>query len=96
MRYRQQPIDQHLKGFAALGAEIEDRGGMVYANAEHLLGGDVFFDMVTVGGTINVMLAAARAEGTTVIYNAAKEPHIVDLANFLNSNTRSRVARARM
>ena len=58
---------------------------MVYANAEHLLGGDVFFDMVTVGGTINVMLAAARAEGTTVIYNAAKEPHIVDLANFLNS-----------
>ena len=79
------PIDQHLKGFAALGAEIEDRGGMVYANAEHLLGGDVFFDMVTVGGTINVMLAAARAEGTTVIYNAAKEPHIVDLANFLNS-----------
>ena len=51
----------------------------------HLLGGDVFFDMVTVGGTINVMLAAARAEGTTVIYNAAKEPHIVDLANFLNS-----------
>jgi UDP-N-acetylglucosamine 1-carboxyvinyltransferase len=79
------PIDQHLKGFAALGAEIEDRGGMVYANAERLLGGDVFFDMVTVGGTINVMLAAARAEGTTVIYNAAKEPHIVDLANFLNS-----------
>lgn len=79
------PIDQHLKGFAALGAEIEDRGGMVYANADHLLGGDVFFDMVTVGGTINVMLAAARAEGTTVIYNAAKEPHIVDLANFLNS-----------
>ena len=62
------PIDQHLKGFAALGAEIEDRGGMVYANAERLLGGDVFFDMVTVGGTINVMLAAARAEGTTVIY----------------------------
>ena len=79
------PIDQHLKGFSALGAQIEDRGGMVYANAERLLGGDVFFDMVTVGGTINVMLAAARAEGTTVIYNAAKEPHIVDLANFLNS-----------
>ena len=79
------PIAQHLKGFAALGAEIEDRGGMVYANAEQLLGGDVFFDMGTVGGTINVMLAAARAEGTTVIYNAAKEPHIVDLANFLNS-----------
>ncbi|MEG2604440.1 MAG: UDP-N-acetylglucosamine 1-carboxyvinyltransferase [Clostridia bacterium] len=79
------PIDQHLKGFAALGAEIEDRGGVVYAKASKLIGGDVFFDMVTVGGTINVMLAAARAEGTTVIYNAAKEPHIVDLANFLNS-----------
>ena len=80
------PIDQHLKGFMALGANIDDRGGMVYANApDGLIGGDVFFDMVTVGGTINVMLAAARASGTTVIYNAAKEPHIVDLANFLNS-----------
>ena len=79
------PIDQHLKGFAALGAAIDDHGGMVYANADRLVGSDVFFDLVTVGGTINVMLAAARAEGTTVIYNAAKEPHIVDLANFLNS-----------
>lgn len=79
------PIDQHLKGFKALGTEIEDRGGMVYAKAKRLSGADVFFDMVTVGGTINVMLAAAKADGTTVIYNAAKEPHIVDLANFLNS-----------
>lgn len=79
------PIDQHLKGFAALGAEIDDRGGIVYAKADKLVGNDVFFDVVTVGGTINVMLAAARAQGTTVIYNAAKEPHIVDLANFLNS-----------
>ena len=79
------PIDQHLKGFETLGASIEDRGGVVYAKADHLVGNDVFFDMVTVGGTINVLLAAARAEGTTVIYNAAKEPHIVDLANFLNS-----------
>jgi len=79
------PIDQHLKGFAALGAKIEDRGGIVYARADQLVGNDVFFDVVTVGGTINVMLAAARAQGTTVIYNAAKEPHIVDLANFLNS-----------
>ncbi len=79
------PIDQHLKGFAALGAEIDDRGGIVYAKAPKLVGNDVFFDVVTVGGTINVMLAAARAQGTTVIYNAAKEPHIVDLANFLNS-----------
>ena len=79
------PIDQHLKGFAALGAEIEDRGGTVYAKADRLIASDVFFDMVTVGATINVMLAAVRAEGTTMIYNAAKEPHIVDLANFLNS-----------
>ena len=79
------PIDQHLKGFMALGATVEEKGGMVYASADQLIGGDVFFDMVTVGGTINVMLAAARAIGTTVIYNAAKEPHIVDLANFLNS-----------
>ena len=79
------PIDQHLKGFSALGAAIEDRGGVVYAKANKLVGSDVFFDMVTVGGTINVMLAACRAEGNTFIYNAAKEPHIVDLANFLNS-----------
>ena len=80
------PFDQHLKGFAALGAQIEERGGMVYAKADgRLMGSDIFFDLVTVGGTINVMLAAAKAEGTTVIYNAAKEPHIVDLANFLNS-----------
>lgn len=79
------PIDQHLKGFEALGALVEERGGMVCAQAEELTCGDVFFDMVTVGGTINVMLAAAKAQGTTIIYNAAKEPHIVDLANFLNS-----------
>lgn len=79
------PIDQHLKGFQALGATIEDRGGLVCATADTLTGADVFFDMVTVGATINVMLAAAKAEGSTVIYNAAKEPHIVDLANCLNS-----------
>ena len=79
------PIDQHLKGFQALGATIDDRGGTVVADASPLRAGDVFFDMVTVGGTMNVMMAAARAEGTTVIYNAAKEPHIVDLANFLNA-----------
>ena len=79
------PIDQHLKGFAALGATIEDRGGLVCAKADRLTGADIFFDMVTVGATVNVMLAAVRAQGTTVIYNAAKEPHIVDLANFLNS-----------
>lgn len=79
------PIDQHLKGFNAIGAEAEERGGMICAQADDLRGGDVFFDMVTVGGTINVMLAAAKANGTTIIHNAAKEPHIVDLANFLNS-----------
>ena len=79
------PIDQHLKGFAALGVETESVGGRIIAKADELKGGDVFFDVVTVGGTINVMLAAAKAQGTTIIYNAAKEPHIVDLANFLNS-----------
>ncbi len=79
------PIDQHLKGFMALGAEAEERGGIITAEAKELRGSSVFFDIVTVGGTINVMLAAARAHGRTYIYNAAKEPHIVDLANFLNS-----------
>ncbi len=79
------PIDQHLKGFAALGADVDLPGGKVVAKAENLHGSDVFFDVVTVGGTINVMLAAAKAPGNTTIYNAAKEPHIVDLANFLNS-----------
>ena len=79
------PVDQHLKGFMALNAEAEERGGRISASATELLGGDVFFDVVTVGGTINVMLAAVKAKGTTIIYNAAKEPHIVDLANFLNS-----------
>ena len=81
----QRPIDQHLKGFNALGAETDERGGIIIAEAEELTGSDVFFDMVTVGGTINVMLAACKAMGTTVLHNAAKEPHIVDLANFLNS-----------
>ena len=79
------PIDQHLKGFAALGAEVEQLGGRIHARAEAMVGSDVFFDVVTVGGTINVMRAAVKAQGNTTIYNAAKEPHIVDLANFLNS-----------
>ncbi|MCL1965260.1 MAG: UDP-N-acetylglucosamine 1-carboxyvinyltransferase [Firmicutes bacterium] len=79
------PIDQHLKGFRALGVEIDDRFGWVDAKAASLNGSEIFFDLVTVGGTINVMLAAARAKGSTVIYNAAKEPHVVDTANFLNS-----------
>lgn len=81
----QRPIDQHIKGMRALGAQVETRRGIVYATAEPLAGGDVFLDIATVGGTINVMLAASRAQGNTTIYNAAKEPHIVDLANFLNS-----------
>ena len=79
------PIDQHVKGLNALGATILEQSGFVEAEAKKLVGADVFFDIVTVGGTINIMLAAATAEGTTIIYNAAKEPHIVDLANFLNS-----------
>ena len=79
------PIDQHIKGMRALGAQVETTRGTVIAEAEPLTGGDVFLDMATVGGTINVMLAASRAQGTTTIYNAAKEPHIVDLANFLGS-----------
>ncbi|MBQ2991314.1 MAG: UDP-N-acetylglucosamine 1-carboxyvinyltransferase [Clostridia bacterium] len=80
------PIDQHIKGMRMLGAEVETERGEVVAQAKSgLAGGDVFMDMVTVGGTINVMLAASMAQGTTTIYNAAKEPHIVDTANFLNS-----------
>ena len=79
------PIDQHLKGFRALGVDIDDRFGQVDARATELIGSEIFFDLITVGGTINVMLAASRAKGNTMIYNAAKEPHVVDTANFLNS-----------
>lgn len=78
------PFEQHIKGFIALGAKVEDRGGMVYADGE-MMGAEVYFDRITVGGTVNVMLAAAKARGNTTIHNAAREPHIVDLANFLNS-----------
>ena len=78
------PVDQHLKGFRSIGAEAEEIAGILTAEGP-LTGGDVFFDMVTVGATVNVMLAAVKAKGQTYIYNAAKEPHIVDLANFLNS-----------
>ena len=78
------PFEQHIKGFCALGAKVEDYGGMIYARGS-LMGADVFFDRITVGGTINVMLAAAKAHGNTTIYNAAREPHIVDVANFINS-----------
>ena len=79
------PIDQHLKSFSALGAEYSVESGVVVLNAEKLTGAHIYFDIVTVGATINAMLASVLAEGMTVIENAAKEPHIVDLANFLNA-----------
>ncbi len=81
------PIDQHIKGMNALGAEIEVSGGFVYAHAKdgRLQGAEIYLDKVSVGATMNIMLAACMAEGRTVIDNAAREPHIVDLANFLNS-----------
>lgn len=79
------PIDQHIKGFKALGAEIDDSRGVIKASAEHLTGANVYLDKVSVGATINIMLAACLADGVTVIENAAREPHIVDMANFLNA-----------
>lgn len=79
------PIDQHLKGFAALGAKYSLEGGMVDVFADQLTGNNIYLDVVSVGATMNIMLAAVKAKGTTVIENAAKEPHIVDLALFLNS-----------
>ncbi|MDE5853729.1 MAG: UDP-N-acetylglucosamine 1-carboxyvinyltransferase [Ruminococcus sp.] len=79
------PIDQHLKAFAAMGAKYTLSQGMIDLEADKLHGCQIFFDVVTVGATMNAMLAAVKAEGLTVIENAAKEPHIVDLANFLNS-----------
>lgn len=79
------PIDQHIKGFEALGATVEINHGSVSIQAEKLVGANVFFDVVSVGATINVMIAAAVAEGTTVLENVAREPHVVDVANFLNT-----------
>ena len=79
------PIDQHLKGFRALGAEIDIEHGKISAEAEILQGTHLYFDVVSVGATINVMMAAALAEGQTIMENVAKEPHVVDVANFLNS-----------
>lgn len=79
------PIDQHLKGFRALGAEVEIEYGKIIAEAETLKGTHLYFDVVSVGATINVMMAAAMAEGVTILENVAKEPHVVDVANFLNS-----------
>ena len=79
------PIDQHIKGFEALGAKVIIDNGMVDARAISLKGSSIYLDVVSVGATINIMLAATKAQGLTIIENAAKEPHIVDLANFLNS-----------
>ncbi|MBO4331241.1 MAG: UDP-N-acetylglucosamine 1-carboxyvinyltransferase, partial [Oscillospiraceae bacterium] len=81
------PIDQHIKGFKALGAEVEVKNGIITAEVPsgRLHGAQIYMDVVSVGATINVMLAAAMAEGKTTIENAAREPHIVDTANFLNS-----------
>ncbi len=78
------PIDQHIKGFEALGAKVVVEDGVIKATADKLVGTKIYMDVVSVGATINVMLAATLAEGTTIIENAAKEPHIVDVANFLN------------
>lgn len=81
----QRPIDQHIKGFEAIGAKVDLEHGMVIVKADRLIGSNVYLDVVSVGATINIMLASVMAEGITVIENAAKEPHIVDVANFLNS-----------
>lgn len=78
-------IDQHIKGFRALGAEVTIEHGLIKTYAERLVGNHIYMDVVSVGATINIMMAAALAEGKTTIENAAKEPHVVDLANFLNS-----------
>ena len=81
------PIDQHIKGFVAMGADVDVQGGYIHARARQgrLMGTTVYMDIVSVGATMNIMLSAVLAEGLTIIENAAKEPHIVDLANFLNS-----------
>lgn len=79
------PIDQHIKGFEALGATVDVGSGKITAKCDKLVGNTIYMDIVSVGATINVMLAAVLAEGTTIIENAAKEPHIVDVANFLNT-----------
>ncbi|MDK0843825.1 UDP-N-acetylglucosamine 1-carboxyvinyltransferase [Clostridium perfringens] len=79
------PIDQHIKGFEALGAKVSIEHGAVNIMAEKLIGTNIFFDVVSVGATINLMIAATLAEGTTVLENAAREPHVVDVANFLNA-----------
>lgn len=79
------PIDLHLKGFRALGAKVTIDGGVICAEAQHLHGSHIYLDTVSVGATINIMMAAAMADGRTIIENCAREPHVVDVANFLNS-----------
>ncbi len=79
------PIDLHVKGFRSLGAEVDLSYGLISVNAKRLIGSHIYMDKVSVGATINIMMAATLAEGKTIIENAAKEPHVVDVANFLNS-----------
>ena len=79
------PIDQHIKGFRALGAKVSIEHGLIITKADKLMGNHIYMDVVSVGATINLMMASVMAEGQTIIENAAKEPHVVDLANFLNS-----------
>ena len=79
------PIDQHIKGFKALGTEVAIEHGLIKTKADNLVGNHIYLDVVTVGATINIMMAACMASGSTIIENAAKEPHVVDVANFLNS-----------
>lgn len=79
------PIDQHIKGFKALGADVSIEHGLIITKADRLIGNHIYMDVVSVGATINLLLASVMAEGQTIIENAAKEPHVVDLANFLNS-----------
>lgn len=81
----ERPIDQHIKGFEALGAHVDIKDGTINVKAEKLVGANIFFDVVSVGATMNVMMAATLAEGITVLENAAKEPYVVDLANYLNA-----------
>lgn len=81
----QRPIDQHIKGFEALGAKVEITHGMVKAKADRIVGTNIYLDVVSVGATINILLASVMAEGVTIIENPAKEPHVVDVANYLNS-----------
>ena len=79
------PIDQHIKGFEALGAEVTNEQGAIYLRAEELRGARIYLDVVSVGATINIMLAAVRAKGKTIIENAAKEPEIIDVATLLSN-----------